>query len=116
MAESLPVSEPSRSPTEFVELMQAITACRTTLTDKVHTELGLIRRDLDTFRGCMAEVEQRVSSTEDVQMEHSVDLRVLKTKVKHLEARVEDPENQNRRNNLRVLGLPEGAEGNDLIH
>lgn len=60
----------------------------------------------------MAEVEQRVSSAEDVQREHLADLHMLKTKVRHPEARVEDAKNRNRQKNLRVLELPEGAEGN----
>lgn len=61
----------------------------------------------------MSEVEQRVSQTEDTVRDHVADLHTLKTKVKVLEARAEDAENRNRRNNLRIIGLPEGAEGSN---
>lgn len=45
--------------------------------------------------------------------DQGADIHVLNTKVKVLEARAKDAENLNRRNNLRVLGLTEGAEGTD---
>lgn len=38
----------------------------------------------------------------------------LQTKVRALEYRTEDTENYSRRNNLRILGLAEGMEGNNL--
>lgn len=103
-----------QAPPEHTALMEAINTCKTALTEKmdhVYTELGLIRRDIYAFRSSVTEVEQRVSSTEDVQREHAADLHSLKIRVKHLEA--EDAENLNRLNNLHILGLPEGAEGND---
>lgn len=86
-AESHPALETSASSSEFADLMQAFIAYRTTLTDKmdhVYMELGLIRRDLDTFRGRMAEVEQWILWTEDVQRDHLADIHMLKAKVKHL--------------------------------
>lgn len=81
--------------------------------DHVQTNVDFIRRDLDSFRGRMAEVEQRVSGTEDTVRDHSGDLHTLKARVKALESRAEDAENRNRRSNLRIVGLPEGAEGMD---
>lgn len=68
---------------------------------------------IDSFRGRMNEVKQRVSQPEDTVCDQGADLHTLKTKLKALETRTEDAENRNRRNNLRVLGLPEGAEGTD---
>lgn len=96
--------------------MQAITSCQISPTgkiDHVHKEIGLIHMDLNSFRGGVTEVEQRVSSLEDVQRDQNADLHNLKIKVKHLEARAEDAENRNRHNNLRIIGLPEGLEGSD---
>lgn len=60
-------------------------------------------------------MERRVSETEDAQRDHQADIQALKLKVKNLETRAEDVENQNRYNNLRVLSLPEGAEGYDPL-
>lgn len=100
----------------FDALMLAITTCQTPLTvkiDHVQTEMALIRWDMDKFRERVAEVERRVSGTGDIQREYCADLQILKSKVKILEARAGDAENRNRLNNLRVLGLPEGAESSD---
>lgn len=108
-------TEPERPPdlaADFKAVMQAITSL-TEKVDHIQTHVEFIRKDFDTLRGRMHEVEQRVSQNEDTVRDHGADLHVLKTKVKVLEARAEDAENRNRRNNLRILGLPEGAEGMD---
>lgn len=68
--------------------------------------MGFIRKDLDSFRGLVTEVKQRASQTEDMVRDHDADLCTLKAKVKALEAWAEDVKNRNRRNNLRILGLP----------
>lgn len=102
----------------FEALMQAISTCQSTLTikiDHVQEETALIRRNMDRFRERVGEAERRISTTEDVQREQHEDIQILKSKVKALEFRAEDAENRNRRNNLRVLGLPEGAEGTDPV-
>lgn len=82
------------------------------LTDKIdhlQTNIGFIRKDLDSFRQRGTKVEKRVSCTEDPIRDHNVDLHYLKIKVKPLVAWAEDAENHNRRNNLRILGLLEGV-------
>lgn len=45
--------------------------------------------------------------------DHSTSIRALQTKVRALEYRAEDAENRSRRNNLCIVGLPEGVEGRD---
>lgn len=72
----------------FTALMQAIGTCQTTLTgkiDKIQLEMGLIRKDMDSFRTQLTKVERRVGDTEDVLGEHTSSLRTLTTKVKALE-------------------------------
>lgn len=59
------------------------------------------------------EVERRVRDTKDVVRDHAASLRMLQLKMKTMDARAEDQENRNCRNNLRLVGLPEGAEGRD---
>ena len=76
-------------------------------------DVGLIRQDMDKLRSRVTETEQRIGLLEDDSMEQSASLRTLHTKVKALESRAEDAENRNRRNNLRIIGLPEGVEGKD---
>lgn len=133
-----PTSGPTSSPTCYMEnqtgsppdgtvqagspafdaLMLAITTYQSTLTAKIEnaqTEIALMCRDMDRFRDQVTDVERRVSGTEDVQRNHHEDLQTLKLKIKNLKARVEDAENRNRRNNLHVLGLPEGTEGSDPV-
>lgn len=43
--------------------------------------------------------------------EHSSALYAIRTKIKALEYKVDNAENSNRRNNLRIVGLTEGVEG-----
>lgn len=114
MEQAPPEGEQEQS--NFEALMQAITNCQTTLTGKieqVQLDISLIRRDMDTFRTRLTEAERRVGDAEDVLQDHTVSLRTLQTKIKSLETRAEDAENRNRRNNLRIVGLPEGTEGTD---
>lgn len=96
----------------FTALMQAITDCKSTLTGKIDSlqlELALIRKDVDTVQSRITTVEHRVSDTEDMLHDHAASLHTLKAKVKCLESCTEDTENRNRRNNLRIMGLPEGG-------
>lgn len=97
----------------FDALMQGITTCQTTLTGKIYSmqlEIGLILKDIDKFRARLTEVECRVGDTEDMVRDHTTSLHALTTKVKALAYRAGDSENHNRRNKLRILGLPEGSE------
>lgn len=97
----------------FPEVMAAITSCQATLTNKIEAvqlDVGLIRQDLDKLCSRVSEVEQCVGQTEDTVMEHTASIRTLQTKVRTLEFNVDDDENRNRRNNLRILGMPEKAE------
>lgn len=65
-----------------------------------------IRKGLDLFQGQLTEVEQWVSAAEDILRYHYMSLHMLKIKLKLLEACAEDSTNCNRRNDLRILGLP----------
>lgn len=96
--------------------MQAITSFQTTLTAKIdllQTDFGLMRGDMDTFCDRLGEVERRVGKSEDSAREQGSSIHILQVKMKALESRAEDNENRRRRNNLRVVGLPEGAEDQD---
>lgn len=101
---------------QFQALMQAISGCQITLTTKIEQmqmEMGLITRDMDKYRDRLSEVERRTSDTEDMVRDQGASLHMLQVPVKAMEARAEDQENRNCRNNLRVVGLPEGVEGRD---
>lgn len=61
----------------------------------------------------LKEVEHRIGDFEYSVRDLHASIHTLRVKVKALESRAEDSENGNHGNNLRVVGLPEGAEGQD---
>lgn len=94
--------------------MAAIASCQATLTNKIEAvqfDVGLIRQDLDKIRARVSVVEQRVGQAVDTITEQNTSIRTLQSKVRALEYKMDDAENRNRRNNLRIMGLPEGMEG-----
>lgn len=95
-------------------ILAAIEQSRTSLLvriDHLAAECNLIRADLDKFRGRLSETESRISATEDLTTRHDDAIHTLQRTVQSLVAKSDDAENRLRRNNVRVLGLPEGAEG-----
>lgn len=121
MASQTEVVEPTAEPQlGFQEVMAAIVSCQAALTNKIEAvqlDLGLIRQDLDKLCSRVSEAERRVGQTEDIATEHTASIHTLQTKVRALEYKVDDSENRNRRNNLRIVGIPEGAEGrNPLVN
>lgn len=96
------------------EVMAAIATCQFTCTAKIEAvqmDVGLIHQDMDKLCSRVTKTEQRIGQMEENVLEQWTALRTLQTKVKALEYRAEHAENRNRRNNLRIIGLPEGAEG-----
>uniref|UniRef100_A0A8C9XRJ6 L1 transposable element RRM domain-containing protein n=1 Tax=Sander lucioperca TaxID=283035 RepID=A0A8C9XRJ6_SANLU len=63
--------------------------------------------------GRIMEAETRISTAEDEIQTLKETIGKLESKTKNLTNKVEDLEGRSRRNNLRVLGLPEKVEGND---
>lgn len=68
---------------------------------------------MDRYRDRLSEAERRVGDTEDTLRAHGDSLHTLQDKMKVMESWAENQENWNRRNNLCLVGLPEGAEGRD---
>lgn len=80
---------------DLAAAMQTISTGQTALMDKIdhlQTNVDFIHRDLDSFRGRVAEVEQQVSVAEDSLRDHTGYLNTLKIKVKKLETCAEDAE------------------------
>lgn len=100
----------------FSALMQAINGCQAALTTKIDSlqiEMGLMRKDSEKLRRWVDEVETRVGDMEEAVRDHTATLHTVQVLLKNLEAKSEDAENRNRHNNLRIIGLPEGTEGQD---
>lgn len=115
-SQSVPTSTGEMEEDRFQALMQAISGCQTTLTGKIDTlqmDFGLLQRESDKIRERLGKVERRVGKSEDSIWDHCASLHTLKVRVKALKSRAEDSGNRSRRNNLRVVGLPEGAERKD---
>lgn len=95
-------------------ILEAISASKAELMgriDHLSSECNLIRHDLDKIRGRLSAVETRVSDIEDTSRDHGAQLAELRDKVRSLQHKVTDAEDRHRRNNIEVVGLPEGAEG-----
>lgn len=72
------------------------------------SECTLIRHDLDKIRGRLKEAEAWISTVEDQQGSQASQIADLQLLVSSLVNKVDDVENRQRRNNSRVVGLPEG--------
>lgn len=70
-----------------------------------------IRQDMQKLRERTTALEGRVSSLEDELPPIAHDLHKISTKHKETAERVEDMENRLRRSNIRIVGMPEKAEG-----
>lgn len=96
------------------QLLEAIQQCTTSLTGKIEEvkiDVGLLRHDLQNLRGRVREVEDRVSHLEDTTVPVTAKVSDLEKVAESWVQRADDLENRLRRNNLRILGFPERAEG-----
>lgn len=95
-------------------ILEAIAASKTELVSRIDclaSECNLIRHDLDKIRGRLTTAEDRISEVEDASHTQGSQLNELKDMVRALQRRADDAEDRQRRNNVRVVGLPEGVEG-----
>ena len=74
------------------------------------TAIQGIKHDFKEFTNKLAEAEQRIGDTEDNVTTLQKSVAELQKQVVSLTAKMEDQENRSRRNNLRLINLPEGAE------
>uniref|UniRef100_A0A3B5LHZ3 L1 transposable element RRM domain-containing protein n=1 Tax=Xiphophorus couchianus TaxID=32473 RepID=A0A3B5LHZ3_9TELE len=61
------------------------------------------------------EAEERISAAEDRSEDHSSRLAAMEKTVERLLLKVDDLENRSRCNNLKIINLPEGAEGSTSL-
>lgn len=98
------------------QLLAAIQISTTSLTGKieeVRVDVGLLRHDLQNLRERVKETESRISQLEDAVAPIPDRLSTLEKAASSWSQRADDLENRLRRNNLRILGLPEKTEGAD---
>lgn len=78
--------------------------------EAIHVSKAELRHDLDKICGRLNTGEDRISKVEDTSHSHGMQLSELRDLVRSLHYRADDAEDRQRRNNIWVVGLPEGAE------
>ncbi len=83
--------------------------------DGIMAAIESMRKEMNDCSERMSQAELRLSNVEDVSLQAHLQAKVnkLETKNKTLEDKIVDLETRSRLNNLRLVGLPEGAEGQD---
>ncbi|KAJ1098411.1 hypothetical protein NDU88_003522 [Pleurodeles waltl] len=81
--------------------------------DKVASDLTLLHADHRKLADKAGALEMRLDGLTSTRLENIVG--VVLAHIKELESRAEDAEGRTRRNNIRVVGLPEGVEGRDAV-
>lgn len=100
------------------EVLSTLHSMKMDFPDKFENVLAGIsglKSELQSQANRITETDDRIGRAEDnLHALHST-IKKLKEKCATLETRVEEQENRGRRNNLRVIGLAEKAEGQDVL-
>lgn len=101
------------------EILKAVNKC-TALVDtfksylrSLSEDVAVIRHDLQEIRERTTATESRISDLEDKLPSLMRDSQTTKQLAGVNSSRAEDPENHVRRNNVRIIGLPQKMEGRD---
>lgn len=103
------------------DVFSAISACNTTLTTlNLHmgglkTDMTHVRQDLQKMNERMVAAEGRISTVEDQLTPMQKELKAATLNIAALMHKVDDLENRSRRSNIRLVGVPEKAEGRDPV-
>lgn len=82
---------------------------------ELHSTLDKLSRRVEDNTKRITETETRISDGEDRTASLENKLTELEKKVKTLTDRADDSENRSRRDNIRIMGLKEGTEGNQAV-
>lgn len=99
--------------TDLSAILQTISASQALVEGKireVRMDMALIRQDLRNATARLTEAESRISNVEDELGQLKAQMSTLQSHTLELHRRVEDAENRARRNNLCIIGFPEGIE------
>ncbi|KAJ1190467.1 hypothetical protein NDU88_007205 [Pleurodeles waltl] len=83
--------------------------------DKVTSDLVLLHADHHKLADKTAAIEARVDELMRAASHLKSEMEDVLAHVVELERQVEDAEGHSRRNNIQVVGLPEGTEGQDAV-
>lgn len=104
---------------ELQEMIRAVTANLTKVfedkLEPISQFLQSQQEQLQSHEARITETETRISAIEDASKPMELKLKSLERRVAELTERADDLENRGRRKNIRVLNLPERAEGSDPV-
>jgi len=108
--------------TPFSKLLDAIQETKEDLTkhiDKktadIQTTLTKIESSLSTLSEQVEEIQTRVSANEDDIKDTRDRVAEMEKLITHLKVKTDDLENRSRRSNIRIINVPEQAEGRDVV-
>lgn len=102
----------------LADIMKAITTCNSSVNilscnlEGTREDLTIIRQDMHTFKERISAAEERISTLEDSLHPVMKSNKKITQQLSIHDSRLEDIENLLCRNNVRIVGLPERAEGN----
>ncbi len=88
----------------------------TELRDELNQALGDIRGDLENTNTRVEEAEMRVAELEERNNDLEDSLRQMQHKQELMQTKMTDLEARSRRNNIRLYGIPEGEEENNMMN
>lgn len=99
-------------------IMKAITGTKEeflTNFTRILTAIQDLKSNFNEFTNRLTEAKQRIGDTEDNISTLQKQVAELQKQVTSLTDKTENQENRSRRNNMRLINLPEGAEGQDAV-
>ena len=100
------------------DILEAIRASSEILSSKIDSlavDVCSIKHEFDKIQKKTAEIEMRVFKVEEELKKDNKGWHTLKKQIKELQDRAIETESRLRRNNVRILGLPERAEGDNPV-
>lgn len=110
----------NREPT-ITDVFMAVGVCNGSLKDLceqmkgVKADLLLVRQDLQKTAERTTALEERVSGLEDNVLPITKEIKWLKEQLSKQASKLDEMENRSRRDNVRLIGLPERSEGANPI-
>lgn len=117
---SAPAGDGGDGPT-MRDIFSAVSTCNATLTTlnlhvgELKTDMAHVRQDLHNINERVQAAEERISAVEDQIPHITKELKRGTQQIAFLLNKVDDLENRLRRNNIRLVGVPEKSEGKDPV-
>uniref|UniRef100_A0A3P9M1P4 Uncharacterized protein n=1 Tax=Oryzias latipes TaxID=8090 RepID=A0A3P9M1P4_ORYLA len=94
-------------------LYAKLSASMDTKLDQIVKSVSAVCENVKVLERRMENAEQRISDTEDSATQLLARLEGAETRLNEALARLEDQENRSRRNNIKIINLPERTEGDN---